>query len=139
VARKYIKKFSKKLPQVSFPTKVDRDGHRYFICKLPFGLSEEGLKYWLARAEYYYLFYMEGWDKKGGRWKKRHGEESGRRQKYLDRDRLICEIYKKCKQNRTQRIFIYDIINGELRKRKYLESGEDLSDERLRKIISKYT
>ena len=137
MARKYIKKYPKKLSQVFYASKLERDGHRYFICKLPFGFSEEELEYWLGSIKRHYLTFVD-WNNHRGRWKKKHGEMSGRRQKYLDRDRLIYEIWKKQKQKGVKSTFPYEDINRELRKKKYLKKGEELSDERLRKIISSF-
>jgi hypothetical protein len=83
-----------------------------------------------------HLFFRD-WYEKGGRMRKHHGEISGRKEKYNKRDELICKIFQKKKSEGIDKLLIYHIINGELRRRKYLPKGKEISDERLRKIISK--
>jgi hypothetical protein len=145
VAKKYKKKtpvafkyehFSRFIPGPR--VKTSHDGLKWVVYTVPLDSCEyeEEVKFRFGMLAERHLEFQKQLEK-GVRLRKPWGSKSGSRKKIDKRDEKIKEIYEMEKQKKTARIMIPDKVNGELRRRKYLSPGANLSDRRIREIKSK--
>lgn len=123
-------KINQKIPRSIYSIRKKRDGFHYGIYEIPLRISDYAFEaVLLSIKEEHYDLKKRLED--GQAMRRRHGELTGRADRYKKRDKFIIKIHKKAIIDGMPKKAIVTLLKNELEKKKWTE----LSEERLRKII----